>query len=208
MKFIHTSDLQIGKVYSFFEKSVEAVLQDARQAAIRRIGELAQQHGATDVVVAGDVYDQEQITGVTLKKPIEAMRRFDKVRWWLMPGNHDPHADNGLWAKLGAGGLPENVRLCVEPVPLLMSAEGFSSYLLPAPLRFISTATDQTEWMDSAVTPDGTARKGLANGSIRGFDAEGESKNQIDPRWTKSANLVSLALADWHPQIQIDERTW
>ena len=208
MKFIHTSDLQIGKVYSFFEKSVEAVLQDARQAAIRRIGELAQQHGATDVVVAGDVYDQEQITGVTLKKPIEAMRRFDKIRWWLMPGNHDPHADNGLWAKLAAAGLPENVKLCVKPEPVLMSTEGFSSFLLPAPLRFISTATDQTEWMDGAETPEGAARIGLAHGSIRGFDSEGDAKNLIDPRRAKSANLSYLALGDWHRQIQIDERTW
>lgn len=208
MKFIHTSDWQIGKVFSFFDKSVEAVLQDARQAAIRRIGDLAHQHGASDVIIAGDVYDQEQITGVTLKKPIEAMRRFDKVRWWLMPGNHDPHADNGLWAKLAAGGLPENVRLCVKPEPVLMSSEGFSSYLLPAPLRFISTSTDQTEWMDGAETPAGAARIGLAHGSIRGFDSEGDAKNLIDPRRAKSANLAYLALGDWHRQIQIDERTW
>lgn len=208
MKFIHTSDFQIGKVYSFFEKSIEAVLQDARQSAIRRIGELAHQHGATNVIVAGDVYDQEQITGVTLKKPIEAMRRFDKIRWWLMPGNHDPHADNGLWAKLAAAGLPENVKLCVKPEPVLMSTEGFSSFLLPAPLRFISTATDQTEWMDGAETPEGAARIGLAHGSIRGFDSEGDAKNLIDPRRAKSANLSYLALGDWHRQIQIDERTW
>ena len=208
MKFIHTSDLQIGKVYSFFDKSVESILQDARQTAISRIGDLAHHHGATDVIVAGDVYDKEQITGVTLKKPIERMRSYDKVRWWLMPGNHDPHADNGLWTKLATGGLPANVKLCVKPEPLLMTEDGFPAYLLPAPLRFISAATDQTEWMDSAETPEGAARIGLAHGSIRGFDSEGDAKNFIDPARAKNAGLAYFALGDWHRQIQIGDRTW
>jgi DNA repair exonuclease SbcCD nuclease subunit len=208
MKFIHTSDLQIGKVYSFFDKPVEAVLQDARQTAIRRIGELAHKHGVTDVLVAGDVYDHEQTTGVTLKKPIEGMRRYERIRWWLMPGNHDPHADNGLWAKLAAGGLPANVRLCVTPEPVLITEDGFPAYLLPAPLRFISAATDQTEWMDGAVTPAGAARIGLAHGSIRGFDSEGDARNLIDPVRAKGAGLAYLALGDWHRQIQISDRTW
>lgn len=209
MKFIHTSDLQIGKVYSFFDKAIESVLQDARQTVIRRIGDLAHHHGATDVIVAGDVYDQEQVTGVTLKKPIEGMRRYDKIRWWLMPGNHDPHADNGLWAKIAASDLPSNVRLCVKPEPVLMAEDGFPAYLLPAPLRFISAATDQTEWMDGAPTPEGAARIGLAHGSIRGFDTEGDTKkNFIDPSRANAAGLAYLALGDWHRQIQINDRTW
>jgi len=41
MRLIHSLDLQIGKVFMFFEPEVAALLQDARQAAVRTLGDLA-----------------------------------------------------------------------------------------------------------------------------------------------------------------------
>ena len=41
MRLIHSSDLQIGKVFMYFEPEVAALLQDARQAAVRTLGDLS-----------------------------------------------------------------------------------------------------------------------------------------------------------------------
>jgi DNA repair exonuclease SbcCD nuclease subunit len=57
MRLIHSSDLQIGKVFNYFPPEVAALLQDARQSAVRTLGELAVQHGASTVLLAGDIYD-------------------------------------------------------------------------------------------------------------------------------------------------------
>ena len=58
MRFVHSSDLQIGKVFGYFDPAISAILQDARQSAVRALGELAVKHGASAVLMAGDIYDR------------------------------------------------------------------------------------------------------------------------------------------------------
>ena len=38
MKFIHSSDLHIGKIFGYFEPEVASALQDAPQAVVRTLG--------------------------------------------------------------------------------------------------------------------------------------------------------------------------
>ena len=46
VKFIHTSDWQIGKVFRFVDGATMGLLQEARLRAISGLGELAGMHGA------------------------------------------------------------------------------------------------------------------------------------------------------------------
>ncbi len=101
MRLVHSSDLQIGKVFGYFEPEVANLLQEARQAVVRTLGELAVKHGASAVLLAGDIYDVQQISRPTLAKSIESMRPFAKVTWHLMPGNHDHLRESGIWDRLG-----------------------------------------------------------------------------------------------------------
>ena len=125
VKFIHTSDWQIGKVFRFVDNATMGLLQEARLRSISRLGELAGEHGATHVLVAGDVYDMEALSPRSLNQPLERMRGFSSVRWHLLPGNHDPHRPNGLWDQLLRKGLPENVSAHVVPEPAVVENEDF-----------------------------------------------------------------------------------
>src|SRR6478672_3280385 len=115
MKFIHSSDVQIGKAFGYFEPEVANILQDARQAAVRTLGEAAIKSGATAVLIAGDIFEKQQMTQQTLARAIENMRSFGRIQWHLMPGNHDHFRENGLWDRLARLQLPTNVTLHVRP---------------------------------------------------------------------------------------------
>lgn len=209
MRLIHSSDLQIGKVFGFLDPQVAVLLQDARQTVIGTLGQLAIEHGASDILLAGDIYDKQQPSQVTLAKPIETMRRFAKVTWHLLPGNHDCFRENGLWTRLMRSQLPENVRLHLAPGAVELSSQGTpQAYVLPAPLKFISSSDDLTSYMDRESTPAGAIRIGLAHGSIAGFGSEGDAANYIPPARSDQAGLTYLALGDWHRQIRINDRTW
>jgi DNA repair exonuclease SbcCD nuclease subunit len=209
MRLIHSSDLQIGKVFMYFEPEVAALLQDARQASIRTLGELSVKHHASTVLLAGDVYDKQQLSQQTLTKPIEAMRQFPKVNWHLMPGNHDHARENGLWDRLRRMNLPPNIYLHTSPgVVKIMDDEGTPVFLLPAPLPHITSADDLTAYMDEAATPEGAIRIGMAHGSIQGFGSEGEASNYVAPTRADTAGLAYLALGDWHRQLKINDRVW
>lgn len=209
MRFIHSSDLQIGMVFKYFEPAAEALLQDARQGAVRILGELAVRHAAAAVLLAGDIYDKQLLSPQALAKPIEAMRRFPGVAWHLMPGNHDHARENGLWQRLRRQGLPENVHLHTDRGAVKIADDnGASVFLLPAPLRYLASSEDLTAYMDAEPTPGGAVRIGIAHGSIQNFGADGENRNYIAPDRAKTAGLAYLALGDWHRQMSINERTW
>lgn len=207
IKLIHTSDWQIGKVFRFVDQATMGLLQEARLRAIATLGELAVEHGARHVLVAGDVYDMEALTPRSLNQPLERMRAFPDVHWHLLPGNHDPHRPNGLWDQLLGRGVPDNVHIYVTPEPAVL--EGGAAALLPAPLYHRRTLDDPTAWMDAADVPDNLVRIGLAHGSVTGFGSEGSDvMNYIAPDRPKRAGLSYLALGDWHGQKQIGERCW
>ena len=206
-RFIHTSDLQIGKVFRFVDDATMGLLQDARLSAITRLGELAIEYNVNHILVAGDVYDKEALSTRSLNQPLERMRSFPNIRWHLLPGNHDPHRPNGLWDQLIKKGLPENVAAHINPEPTVLEED--IAVLLPAPLQYRHTLHDLTEYMDDLSLADDVIRIGVAHGTISGFGSEGkEVLNFIDPDRPNKAQLSYLALGDWHGQRKINDRCW
>lgn len=204
MRFIHTADWQIGKPFRNFGDR-ESLLRQARLTAISTIGQLAMTERAPTVLIAGDLYDSEAPSPKTLLEPLERMRAFANVAWHLIPGNHDPHRSNGLWDRLRAQGLPGNVIPHLAPEPFAL---GSVAMLLPAPLCRKSEASDLSDWMESAATPAGMLRIGLAHGAITGFETGGEANNPIAPGRAQSAGLDYLALGDWHRTLKVNDRAW
>lgn len=207
LRFIHTSDWQIGKVYRFVDDGTMGLLQEARLAAITRLGELAVKHDAGHVLVAGDVYDMEALSPRSLNQPLERMRKFEKVTWHLLPGNHDPHRPHGLWDQITRSSMPDNVIVHLKSEPHIFESDGFA--LLPAPLHYRRTLQDPTAYMDEADTPRGVVRIGLAHGTVTGFGSDDKDvPNYINPDRPNSAGLAYLALGDWHGQKKINDKVW
>ncbi|MCR9243311.1 MAG: metallophosphoesterase [Rhodobiaceae bacterium] len=207
IRFLHTSDWQIGKVFRFVDDGTMGLLQEARLAAITQLGELALKHGAYHVLVAGDVYDMEALSPRSLNQPLERMRKFEKVTWHLLPGNHDPHRPHGLWDQLLRTGVPDNVIVHVAAEPRVFESDGFA--VLPAPLHHRRTLQDPTTYMDKADVSEGIIRIGLAHGTVRGFGSgDSDVANFISPDRPKEAGLAYLALGDWHGQTKISDRVW
>src|SRR5579862_5872187 len=190
MRFVHSADWQIGKVFKQFGPKEEA-LRQARLTAIERLGELAIGNGAKHVLVAGDIYDSEAPGPITLRAPIERMKTFPNLQWHLLPGNHDPHRPQGLWDRLIQTGLPAHIHLHLAAIPFELDT---GAVLLPTPLTRKTDFDDVTAWMDDATTPPGIIRIGLAHGSVVNFASEGEATNPIDPARPAKAGLDYLGL--------------
>ena len=89
MKFIHTSDWQIGMTRAFLSQEAAARYSQARIDAIRALGQLAEEHDAQFMVVAGDVFESNQLSAQTLSRALDALNGVP-VPVFLLPGNHDP----------------------------------------------------------------------------------------------------------------------
>lgn len=88
MRFIHTADWQIGMTRHFLDDDAQARFTDAREKAIRNIGTLAKDSGASFITVAGDVFDSNLLAPRTVRRALEALSSLS-VPVYLLPGNHD-----------------------------------------------------------------------------------------------------------------------
>lgn len=98
MKFLHTSDWQIGKTWSRLPAEAQARFDAARLAAIKRLGKLAVEQGCSFIVVAGDVFEHNSLREETLGRAKEALRALP-VPVVLLPGNHDPLTADSIFSQ-------------------------------------------------------------------------------------------------------------
>jgi DNA repair exonuclease SbcCD nuclease subunit len=88
-RFIHTSDWQIGMTRHFLRGEAQARYTEARLDAIRMIATVADDEGCAFVVVAGDVFESNDLDRRTVVRALDAMGSF-VIPLFLLPGNHDP----------------------------------------------------------------------------------------------------------------------
>ncbi|HLS00648.1 MAG TPA: metallophosphoesterase, partial [Beutenbergiaceae bacterium] len=89
MRFIATADWQLGMSAHFLDDEARPRFHQARFDVVRRVGELAVEVGAECVVVAGDVFESNQLNRTVVARAVEALNTF-QVPVVLLPGNHDP----------------------------------------------------------------------------------------------------------------------
>ena len=207
VKFLHTSDWQIGRTYSWFAPEDATTLSEARLGAVRAIASLATQLGSEAVLVAGDVFDAQTVSDRTLRQLFNALEGFPGP-WVLIPGNHDAALAESVWARAQRlNCIPANVHF-IQAVECRTFPD-LRLAVLAAPLTQRQTTSDLTAGFPDMETPAGFFRVGIAHGSLQGvIPEEADSANPIAADRETTACLDYLALGDWHGLKQVAPRTW
>ncbi|SEO41874.1 Calcineurin-like phosphoesterase [Salinihabitans flavidus] len=202
-RFLHTSDLHLGKRFGTFEEEIRADLQQARLGIVATLARTAADHGAGHVLIAGDSFDTETPSQRLIRQTLATMGETSALHWWIIPGNHDSLGAELIWTVMQAH-APDNVHLLTDPAPTQI-APGVTLLPAPCPRRF--PGTDLTAWMDGCETPQEHLRIGLAHGGVIDFGSDEPGGDIISPRRAETARLDYLALGDWHGIFTFDERT-
>lgn len=203
-RFIHTSDLHIGRKFANIPQPVDGNirgrLMEARHGAIGRLAQTARDQGAAHILLAGDTFDTATPSPVVIRQALAAMGEAPELTWWLLPGNHDNLRDaEPLWEAIHRD-APGNVMALTDAAPQDM---GDAATLLPCPVAFRASASDPSEPLVTMASDEGTLRIGLAHGGVTDFT---ESGTAIAPDRDRSARLDYLALGDWHGRMAVSDR--
>lgn len=202
-RFLHSSDLHLGRAFGGYPEGIRHRLREARHGAIARLAAAARDGGAGVVLLAGDTFDAETPAPETLRQALRAMGEEADLTWILLPGNHDSLAASELWRRI-AEGTAQNVRAITSDAPVELAP---GHWLLPAPCTQRRPGRDLTEAMSTA-TPYGARRIGLGHGAITDFSGEEGNAGIIPPDRAARSGLDYLALGDWHGQMQVTPATW
>jgi DNA repair exonuclease SbcCD nuclease subunit len=197
VKFIHTSDWQIGMPFGQFPDKAQ-ILRKARVDVVKQVLALAESEQVDFVVAAGDLFDDNRISPGDIEELAAIVSRC-AVPVFLLPGNHDPFTQDSPYVRY-AELFKESAVVMRAPEPIRLR----NVSLYPCPALSRTSCKDPTEWIPPRESTDGI-RVAIAHGSI------GISEPDDFPISSKAASdkgLDFLALGHWHGVNKIDDRTW
>jgi DNA repair exonuclease SbcCD nuclease subunit len=211
VRFVHTADFQIGKPFNWASGRAQTKLRDAREEAVGRIGEVADEHEADFVLIAGDFFDDNTVGDDVVSRTCQRLSEIN-APVYILPGNHDfAGSPASVYHRpLFQRQKPEHVHVLTETEPVLVGGddpEAADAAILPAPVERRNERGDPTRHIDAEFGPSDVIRIGLAHGGVEDF-GEGEAASRIDPSRAEQADLDYLALGDWHGTKQVGKRTW
>ena len=211
MKFLHTADWQLGMTRHFLDSEAQSRYSAARRDAVAALGALARQTGAEFVVVAGDVFDANQLAPKVVSQSLEAMRAIG-VPVYLLPGNHDPLDAASVYSSpLFTRERPDNV-VVLDRAGVWDVRPGVQ--IVAAPWRSKKPTADLTAGPLAELEANGTARILVAHGAVDTLDPDRDNPAHIAAAGLEAALARSafhyVALGDKHSRTAVGDsgRVW
>jgi DNA repair exonuclease SbcCD nuclease subunit len=211
MRFLHTADWQLGMTRHFLAGDAQPRYSAARRDAVAGLGELAAEVGAEFVVVAGDVFEHNQLPPKVIGQSLEAMRAIG-IPVYLLPGNHDPlDASSVYTSPLFAAERPDNV-VVLDQAGVHQVRPGLE--IVAAPWRSKVPTTDLVAEVLEELSPAAATRILVAHGGVDVLDPDRDKPSlirlaKLDDALARGA-VHYVALGDKHSLTQVGSsgRVW
>jgi DNA repair exonuclease SbcCD nuclease subunit len=212
IRFLHTSDWQLGMTRSFLSEEAQARYTQARFDAIRRMGRIAKEKQCQFMLVCGDSFESNQVDRKTVARAIEALKEVT-VPVYLLPGNHDPlNAASVYRSSTFIEKKPAHVHIIENTGPIQVG-DGFE--LVGAP--WLSKRPNGNPIVDllNALPPAGGIKRiCVGHGIVDIFTPDKEAENVIAVSKLETAiaegKVHFIALGDRHSLTKVGsgDRIW
>jgi DNA repair exonuclease SbcCD nuclease subunit len=211
MRFLHTADWQLGMTRHFLAGDAQPRYSAARRDAVAGLGALAAEVGAEFVVVAGDVFEHNQLPPQVIGQSLEAMRAIG-IPVYLLPGNHDPlDASSVYTSALFTAERPDNV-VVLDRAGIHQVRAGLE--IVAAPWRCKAPTTDLVAEVLEDLSPASETRVLVAHGGVDVLDPDRDKPSlirlaQLDDALARGA-VHYVALGDKHSLTRVGNsgRVW
>lgn len=200
-RFMHTSDWQLGVTRQFLDTDSQARWAAARFEGIRNLGRIARQEQCEFIVVAGDIFESNQVDRRTVVKACEAMGSIG-IPIYLLPANHDPlDAGSVFSSRPWRDRKPEHVHVLDAPGKAWEVRPGIE--VIGAPWTSKRPLTDLVAAAASGLSPaPGVLRVMVGHGAIDAMSADRDNPAVIQVAEAEKAvqegRYQYLALGDRH----------
>jgi DNA repair exonuclease SbcCD nuclease subunit len=207
IRFLHTSDLQLGMTRWYLSQDAQHRFTQDRIDAIRRMGALASEHNAQFMVVAGDVFESNQVAAQTVQRALKAFESVP-VPVFLLPGNHDPLDAGSVYKhKTFIENCPGHVRVIRDSEPL--KVPGLDQVeVVGAPWFGKHPLSDLVADLSSRLNPALGFRVAVGHGAVSTLSPDAFNPAVIDLQLVQEAisagKLQYLALGDRHSATNVD----
>src|SRR4051812_7935077 len=99
IRLLHSADWQLGARFTQFGAK-GSTLREARLTTLRRALEVAQQRNVDAFIVAGDLFEDNQVDDSLIAAVVRLFADYASIPIYLLPGNHDPFTGpDSVWLR-------------------------------------------------------------------------------------------------------------
>ena len=212
IRFLHTSDWQLGMTRHFLSEGDQERFTQARFDAIRAMGRIANEEKCQFMLVCGDAFESNQVDRKTVARALEALKEVP-VPVFILPGNHDPlNAATVYRSSTFVERKPANVHV-IETANPIHAAEGVE--LVGAPWMSKRPVVNPIEEALNAIAPAvGVVRICLGHGTVDMLTPDKEAAGIISVAFLERAiadgKVHFVALGDRHSLTRVGagDRIW
>ena len=190
VKVLHCADLHFDTPFKELSKEVSDTSKNELLEVFKKIIDLAIEENIEVLLIAGDVFDNLTVNKNTLFFIANELKRIEKVKVFISPGNHDPYNEKSFYKMVN---WPDNVYIFkgeleykeVSELNLVVWGAGFNaSYEHESLLKEINVDRSKINIM-----------------VIHGEVEKGNSKNEYNPIYINDiykSNIDYIALGHRH----------
>jgi DNA repair exonuclease SbcCD nuclease subunit len=196
-RLLHSADWQLGARFIQFADQASR-LREARLTTLERTVALAQQHRVDAFLIAGDLFEDNQVSDSLVSEVFKIFGRYPAVPIYILPGNHDPQSGpDSIWQRKSFLGAPTHVHVLREAG---VTDLGGDVYLLASPLhQKLSTTDPSLKLVELAAgLPAHALKIGLTHGALAIEARHQPNDFPIALNAATRAGLDYLAIGHWH----------
>lgn len=195
-RFFHSADWQLGARFAQFGLR-GARLREVRLETLQRALVLAREKSADAFLIAGDLFEDNQVADSLVDAVVELFRSHASVPIYILPGNHDPFTGpDCVWQRKAFLNSPSHVHVLRQPGVHDLGG----AFLVASPLQQkLSTIDPSFRLVELATTlPADALRIGITHGALAIEGKHSPNDFPIALNAASRAGLDYLAIGHWH----------
>ncbi len=198
LRILHTADLHLGSSFRGLGK-LGKQLRKAQSKTLSNIINLAKEYSVDIILIAGDLFDSNQISRDLLHFTLEQIKQANPIPVFLMPGNHDYLDEDSIYNDRIFQDAPNNLHLFNEIGYNHYTLSKFSLTVYAKPIT--AKISDENPLAGLEVKTNSKYQIALAHGSLSEI-ARNDGAYLFSYEDIIKSNMNYIALGHWHSYFE------
>ena len=203
LKILHTADIHLGARFPGLGKTGDRLRVIAKET-FSRIVDLALEKQVNLVLIAGDLFDSNQVSKTTVEFALKELSRLGEIPVCILPGTHDCYDATSIYRNLDQANIPKNIRLFIDSLKPYKMFEGLDLTVYGKPN---TSASSRERPLANLVKMEGLTKYyvAMAHGSVLIPSKSSETEFPIRPKDIESSDFNYVALGHWHSFYEVSQ---
>jgi DNA repair exonuclease SbcCD nuclease subunit len=200
VKILHTADIHLGAKFSGLGRSGDRVRAQLKKTFMRII-DLALEKNVDLLLVAGDLFNSNQLSRATLGFILGEFARLEKIHVCLIPGTHDCYDNSSIYRNIEPSIVPPNFHLLADEENPFVFFEDLGVTVYGKPNRSNKGGENPLPALKQEF--NSRFNIALAHGSFRIPSKSQEDDFPISTEELEKSGFDYIALGHWHSTQEV-----